>query len=50
MEQKVKDEIEGIEVYIASLDDLNSNEKAAGRPKDLEDLKVLEQLKKSSVT
>ncbi len=33
-------------VYYASLDDLITMKRAAGRPKDLEDLKVLQILKK----
>lgn len=45
---KVKDKIGNIEVYIASLDDLIKMKKAAGRPKDIEDLKILEGLKKTS--
>lgn len=43
--KKVKDKIGQTEVYIASLDDLIKMKKAAGRSKDLEDLKILEQLK-----
>lgn len=43
---KIKDKIGDIEVYVASLDDLIKMKKAAGRPKDLEDLKILEELKK----
>ena len=42
---KVKDKIGAVEVYFASLDDLIKMKKAAGRAKDLEDLKVLEKLK-----
>lgn len=34
------------EVYYASLDDLITMKKAAGRPKDMEDLKVLLRLRK----
>lgn len=45
---KVKDKIGEIEVYIACLDDLIKMKKAAGRPKDIEDLKILEGLKKTS--
>jgi hypothetical protein len=33
-------------VYFASLDDLIRMKKAAGRPKDLEDLKILSEIKK----
>jgi hypothetical protein len=43
---KVTDKIGTTEVYIAGLDDLIKMKKAAGRPKDIEDLKVLEELKK----
>jgi predicted nucleotidyltransferase len=38
------------EVYYASLDDLIVMKQAAGRPKDLEDLKVLETLKQKKKT
>lgn len=43
---KIKDKIEGIDVFVASLDDLIKMKKAAGRAKDLEDLKILETLQK----
>ena len=43
---KVVDKIGNIEVYVAGLDDLIKMKKAAGREKDKEDLKVLEELKK----
>lgn len=43
---KVKDTIEGVDVYVAGLADLIKMKQAAGRPKDLEDLKILEKLKK----
>jgi hypothetical protein len=33
-------------VYFASLDDLIKMKQAAGRPKDLEDLKILAEIKK----
>lgn len=46
--KKVKDKIGQTDVYIASLEDLIKMKKAAGRPKDLEDLKILEQLKNGS--
>ncbi|MBI4412057.1 MAG: nucleotidyltransferase [Deltaproteobacteria bacterium] len=46
---KVKDKIGDVEVYIASLDDLIKMKKAAGRDKDLEDLKILEKLKKNEL-
>lgn len=45
---KVKDKIGNIEVYVAGLDDLIKMKKAAGRPKDNEDLKILEELKKKN--
>jgi hypothetical protein len=40
-------EIEGIPVYIPSIDDLIRNKKAAGRTKDLADAEALEALKAS---
>lgn len=43
---KVADKIGATEVYVAGLDDLIKMKKAAGRPKDIEDLKILEELKK----
>ncbi len=43
---KGKGKIEGVETYFASLDDLITMKKAAGREKDLQDLKVLQKLKK----
>ena len=36
-------------VYFASLDDLIKMKKSAGRPKDLEDLKILREIKKSKI-
>ncbi len=44
---RVKAKIGESEAYFASLEDLIKMKKAAGRPKDLEDLKVLERLKNS---
>ncbi|MDD5091816.1 MAG: nucleotidyltransferase [Candidatus Wallbacteria bacterium] len=41
----VNDRFGSVEVRFASLDDLISMKKAAGRPKDIEDLKVLTALK-----
>lgn len=35
-------EVEGVPVDLASLDDLIASKKAAGRPQDLEDVKILE--------
>ena len=43
---KVKAKFGDIYVWFASLDDLITMKKAAGRPKDLEDLKALKYLKK----
>ena len=43
---RVKDSIEGIPVFVAGLDDLIKMKRAANRPKDREDLKVLRALKK----
>ena len=37
--------IKGLRVFVPDLDQLIAMKKAAGRPKDLEDLKVLEKLK-----
>lgn len=42
--RKVQDRIGKTKVYFASLSDLIKMKKAAGRPKDLEDLRVLEKL------
>ena len=42
---KVKSKIGSTEAYFASLDDLIKMKSAAGRAKDLEDVKVLEKLK-----
>ncbi len=41
---KEKGKIEGVETYFASLDDLITMKKAAGREKDLQGLKVLQKL------
>ncbi|MCK6510403.1 nucleotidyltransferase [Myxococcota bacterium] len=41
-------EIEGIKVYIPSIDDLITNKKASGRTKDLADVEALESLKSTS--
>jgi predicted nucleotidyltransferase len=43
---KKEDTIEGIPVFIASLDDLIKMKRAANRPKDREDLKALLAIKK----
>lgn len=42
---KVKNKIGKVSAYFASLDDLIRMKKAAGRPKDKEDLKILRKLK-----
>jgi hypothetical protein len=43
---KVKDKIGKTNAFFASLDDLIKMKKAAGRPKDMQDLKALRMLKK----
>ena len=43
---RVRDKFGQTPVYFASLDDLIKMKKAAGRPKDLQDLKVLSKLKR----
>lgn len=43
--KKIQGEIMGVKVYFADLDSLIQMKKAAGRAKDLEDLKYLELLK-----
>lgn len=45
---KVKAEIEGVPSYFASLDELIKMKKAAGRGKDLDDLRYLTEIKKHS--
>ena len=44
-ENKVENKIGNVKVYFASLDDLIRMKKTAGRDKDLQDLKILEQIK-----
>lgn len=43
---KIKNKIGDIEVYFPSLDDMIKMKKAAGRKKDIEDLKILEKIRK----
>lgn len=44
-EQAVPTEIEGVPTRVACLDDLIAMKRAAGRPKDLQDLQALEKLR-----
>jgi len=44
--KRVRSRIEGIPAYFASLDDLIRMKQAAGRPKDLEDLKYLNEIRR----
>lgn len=43
---KIMNKIGDIEVYFPSLDDMIKMKKAAGRKKDIEDLKILEKIRK----
>ena len=43
--KRIKTEIKGVEVFVPSLDTLIAMKKAAGRPKDREDLRVLEKIR-----
>ena len=43
--RRVNDQIQGVPVAFASLDDLIRMKEAAGRPKDVEDLRVLRRLR-----
>ena len=43
--RRVNDQIQGVPVAFASLDDLIRMKEAAGQPKDLEDLRVLRRLR-----
>jgi len=43
--RRVNDQIQGVPVAFACLDDLIRMKEAAGRPKDLEDLRVLRRLR-----
>jgi predicted nucleotidyltransferase len=45
---KKQGQIEGIPVNFPSLDDLIKMKKAAGRPKDIQDLEILRQLKNNN--
>ncbi len=42
---RVRDEIEGVPVFVASLDDLIKMKRAANRPKDRDDLVALQAIK-----
>lgn len=42
---RARTNIKGLKVFLPDLDQLIGMKKAAGRPKDLEDLRVLERLK-----
>ena len=44
---KIMNKIGDIEVYFPSLDDMIKMKKAAGRKKDIEDLKILEKIRKN---
>ena len=46
LQNRVPGEYEGILTSFASLDDLIAMKKAAGRPKDIEDLRYLEEIKR----
>jgi predicted nucleotidyltransferase len=46
---KKRGEIEGVETYFASLDDLIKMKEAAGREKDLQDLEILRRLKSREI-
>ncbi len=43
---RVEDQIEGVPVYVASLDDLIKMKRAANRPKDRDDLVALREIKR----
>ena len=47
-ERRQAGKIEGVDVYLPSLDDLIKMKQAANRPKDQQDLKILLKLKKNS--
>ena len=46
LQQKYPGKYEGVPAYFASLDDMIKMKKAAGRPQDLADLRVLQEIKK----
>jgi len=46
-ERSVKGEIDGVPVRVISLEDLLTNKKAAGRPKDLGDIATIEHMMKN---
>ena len=46
LQHKISGLFEGVPCYFSSLDDLIKMKKAAGRDKDLQDLKVLEEIKR----
>ena len=46
-ERSIPVDIEGIQVYVPSIDDLIRNKRASGRTKDLADAEALEELKAS---
>ncbi|MEK6756771.1 MAG: DUF6036 family nucleotidyltransferase, partial [Bacteroidota bacterium] len=43
--RRIKTEIKGLSVYVPSLNDLIRMKRAAGRAKDLEDIRVLEKIR-----
>lgn len=48
LKNKIAGMCEGVETFFASLDDLIKMKKAAGRPKDIEDLKYLKEIKRQT--
>lgn len=45
--RRIQDDLGGVQIPFASLDDLIAMKRAAGRPKDLEDLRELERIKRA---
>lgn len=45
-QNRVRDKIEGVPVFVASLDDLIRMKRAANRPKDREDLRALAEIRR----